>query len=398
MIPKNIFFFYDTGYDSLHPKLKENIQFVKNQNPDYNVKVYDTKTFREYLKTKGSNYLSCFNSINSNMPAVLADYFRVIILYFEGGIYLDVKSNAKIPFNQFIKEQDKVWVVNGYTPNQWETAFIASEPNNIIMKDCIDLFNNRIENYHEYIRTVKFQLRQSRHNLVKFIAPGAFSIIIEKHIDLFDTYGYHSESLDIHLNLFIKGNWKTHQKLYTKPHYSKVKEHLVIRRKIVILTIERRLHLAKATKQSLLDVGVKENQIEIIIGYDKLDYPDMEKQYHLVTKAFIEKVLQYALDNETSIYYTQCGTLFNVNPFEIELQEDKINWLGYLRNRKDYIVGTKLVYLPINICKDMLNTPPPMARDDRYIRNYGIKNNCLVVADKSYIHLQDYPSDWGTKH
>jgi hypothetical protein len=168
--------------------------------------------------------------------------------------------------------------------------------------------------------------------------------------------------------------------------------------KIVILTIERRLHLAKATKQSLLDVGVKENQIEIIIGYDKLDYPNLKRLYHLLTKAFIEKVLQYALDNETSIYHTECGTLFNVNPFDIELEEDKINWLGYLRNRKDYIVGSKLVYVPINICKDILNTSPPMAHLDRYIRNYGIKNDCLVVANKSYTYLQDYVSDWGTKH
>ena len=124
----------------------------------------------------------------------------------------------------------------------------------------------------------------------------------------------------------------------------------------------------------------------------------MKRQNHLLTKGFIEKVLQYALDNETSIYYTECGTLFDVNPFEIEVQEDKINWLGYLRNRKDYIVGSKFIYLPINICKDILSSLPPMAILDRYIRNYGLKNNCLVVADKSYIHLQDYPSDWGTKH
>ena len=230
MIPKNIFLFFDTGYESLHPKLKENIEFVKKQNPDYIVKVYDTKSFKEYLNTKGSNYLSNFNSLNPNMPAVLADYFRMIILYFEGGVYLDVKSNPKVPFNQFIKEQDKVWVVNGHTANQWETAFIASEPNNIIIKDCIDLFNYRIENYEEYIITVKLQLRQSRHNLVAFIAPKAFSIIIKKHLKLFDTDVYHSESHDIHLNLFINDNWKIHPTLYTKPHYSKVKEHLVIRK------------------------------------------------------------------------------------------------------------------------------------------------------------------------
>jgi len=168
--------------------------------------------------------------------------------------------------------------------------------------------------------------------------------------------------------------------------------------KIVILTIERRMHLAKVTKQSLLDVGVNENQIEIVKGYDKLDYPNIKRLYRLVTKGFIEKVLQYALDNGTSIYYIECGTLFNVNPFDIELKENTINWLGYIRNTKDYITGAKLIYIPLNICKDLVSSPPPMAHVDRYIRNYGIKNNCLVVANKSYTFLQDYESDWGTKH
>lgn len=167
---------------------------------------------------------------------------------------------------------------------------------------------------------------------------------------------------------------------------------------IVILTIRRRMKLALATKQSLLDVEVDEDQIHIIEGYDKLDYPGMLNPHHLVTKAFMDLVLPYAIFKHTSIFYTECGTLFNKNPFKISIEEDRINWLGYIRNMKWYIVGAKLIYIPLSIIKDIKNKPPRMAHIDRMIRNYGRKNDCLIVADKSYTNLQDYESDWGTKH
>ena len=167
---------------------------------------------------------------------------------------------------------------------------------------------------------------------------------------------------------------------------------------IVILTIKRRMHLANATKQSLLDLEVDEDQIHIIEGYDKEDYQGMIHPHHLVTKAFMDLVLPYAIFKHTPIFYTECGVLFNENPFKISVEENRINWLGYIRNLKWYIVGAKLIYLPLSIMKDIKNKPPPMSHIDRMIRNYGRNNDCLIVVDKSYTYLQSYESDWGTKH
>lgn len=165
---------------------------------------------------------------------------------------------------------------------------------------------------------------------------------------------------------------------------------------IVILTIKRRMHLALETKQSLLDVGVNEDQIHIIEGYDKEDYKGMLNPHHLLTKAFMNFILPYAIFKPSSIYYTECGTLFDENPFDISIDEDRINWLGYIRNMKSYIIGTKLIYLPLPIIKDMIEAKPRMAHLDRMIRNYGKKNDCLVVANKTHIYQMDYESDWGT--
>ena len=93
---------------------------------------------------------------------------------------------------------------------------------------------------------------------------------------------------------------------------------------IIILTIERRMHLAEATKQSLLDNGVLEEDIVIMYGYDKDNYPEMKKPYHLLTKAFLERVLPFAIENNSSILYTECGTLFKSNPLELLIIKDKI--------------------------------------------------------------------------
>ena len=170
---------------------------------------------------------------------------------------------------------------------------------------------------------------------------------------------------------------------------------------IIILTIERRMYLAEATKQSLLDNGVLEEDIVIMYGYDKENYPSdivVKRPYHLVGKAFLERVLPFAIENNSSILYTECGTLFKSNPLELLIVKDKINWLGYIRNTKHYIIGAKLIYFPLNIIKDIVAKPLRLAHVDRMIRNYGLKNDCLEVADKSHITQMDYPSDWGTEN
>ena len=167
---------------------------------------------------------------------------------------------------------------------------------------------------------------------------------------------------------------------------------------IVILTIKRRMHLAEATKQSLLDNGVDEDQIHIIHGFDKNDYNGMKNPHTLVARAFLQLVIPYALEKHTPIFYTECGVLFNENPFKISIEEDRINWLGYIRNMKWYIVGAKLIYFPLKIMRDIDTNHVRLAHIDRLIRNYGKEYDCLVVADKSYTYLQSYESDWGTKH
>jgi hypothetical protein len=165
----------------------------------------------------------------------------------------------------------------------------------------------------------------------------------------------------------------------------------------VILTIPRRIKLAELTKESLISVGVDEKDIEIIFGYDKLDFPDMDRPYLLVTSAFFNFILTKIIFEKKALYYVECGTMFKENPLNIDIDKTKINWLGYLFSKKSYICGVKCVYLPIETAEDMMkNKPKRLAHLDRYIRNYGIKKNKLIVLNSSIIGQFQYDSDWGT--
>ena len=170
---------------------------------------------------------------------------------------------------------------------------------------------------------------------------------------------------------------------------------------IIILTIKRRMYLALKTKKSLIDVGVPRENIYIIEGYDRLDYPDMKRPHLLLIEAFFDKWLPVALDLNEHCYYVECGTLFKENPYNIEKQFNKINWLGYIRHNKSYTTGTKCLYIPRQIIQLLYYEPPEKKKYghiDRVIRNYGEERDILFILERSITFLQDYESDWGTKH
>lgn len=162
---------------------------------------------------------------------------------------------------------------------------------------------------------------------------------------------------------------------------------------IVILTIKRRKELALKTFQSLLDCGVPKEKIKIIYGYDKLDYPEI-KSFHLVPMALLEIIIPQTVGD---IFYVECGTKFKVNPLNIEIDKEKINWLGYVRVLKNYIVGAKCIYFPRVILEDLKKNIKPNTHIDRMIRNYGIKNNNLLVSENSIVDFYKYESDFNTK-
>ena len=157
--------------------------------------------------------------------------------------------------------------------------------------------------------------------------------------------------------------------------------------KVVILTVPSRYDLAAVTYQSCLDVGIPEEMIHIIDGYEKEHFK--ERLNKIVIKSFIDKiVLQHPNED---LLYIEDGVILQENPLSIITPSEYIEWLGYIRRQKNYIVGCKVIYFPKEHIEKIIDRKrfPHM---DRAVYEYGIKNECLYIHPHTIVKFQDYES------
>ena len=88
IIPLSI---YQTWFTkNLPSKMKERVNILKLQNPEFNHYLYDDDDCYEFIKNNFSK--DVLNAYDSLIPgAYKADLWRLCILYINGGIYLDMK-------------------------------------------------------------------------------------------------------------------------------------------------------------------------------------------------------------------------------------------------------------------------------------------------------------------
>ena len=86
-------------------EVQRNIRLLRNANPSWKHKLYDDKSVRAYLKNNlSADDYSLIERINPKYGVVLADLFRYLVIYNEGGVYLDIKSTAKQPLDEVLSD------------------------------------------------------------------------------------------------------------------------------------------------------------------------------------------------------------------------------------------------------------------------------------------------------
>ena len=145
IIPLNIF---QTWYTlSLPQKMKENVELLKKENPEFKHYLYDDEMCREFIKNNfHEDILYTFNKL---MPgAYKADLWRLCILYVYGGIYLDIKyqctNNYKLinltKQEYFAKDRFHEGITGIYN------AILVCMPNNNILFQSILLIVKNVKN------------------------------------------------------------------------------------------------------------------------------------------------------------------------------------------------------------------------------------------------------------
>ena len=155
IIPLNIFQTWSTL--DLPPLMKENVELLKQQNPEFNYYLYDDNMCREFIKNNyEKDVLYTYDKLKPG--AFKADLFRYCILYKYGGIYLDIKYKCVNQFKliyltnseYFVRDHEICENKCSGTHGIYQALLICL-PNNSILLKCINgVVENVKNNYWTY--------------------------------------------------------------------------------------------------------------------------------------------------------------------------------------------------------------------------------------------------------
>lgn len=129
IIPLNIFQSWCSL--DLPPKMKENVELLKIQNPEFTYYLYDDETSEQFIRDNfDEDVVYSFNKLKPG--AYKSDLWRLCILYIKGGIYLDIKYKCINGFKLLSLTDNEYYVSDRLSEGirGIYNGFIVSMPNN----------------------------------------------------------------------------------------------------------------------------------------------------------------------------------------------------------------------------------------------------------------------------
>ena len=240
-IPKIIHQTYKSR--DLPAALQQNVDALRKANPNWEYRFYDDQDAKDFIvNTYGHQMLACYERISPAYAASKADFFRYLLVYACGGVYLDIKSTFTIPIDEVVLPDDQYilssWC-NGpgeayesfglhdqvrHIPRgeyqQWHVIGCAGHP---FLREVIKTVIHNIEDYKPWIHGV------GRKGVLALTGPIAYTLAIHPLITL-----YNHRKVDTHDTLGLKYSIfklsNSHLKFYSAPHYTTLNESIVIQR------------------------------------------------------------------------------------------------------------------------------------------------------------------------
>jgi mannosyltransferase OCH1-like enzyme len=171
-IPKVIYQTWKTK--NLHPVIENIKRDIQNINPSYKMELFDDDDMDMWIKNNcEASVCEAYNKLH--VGAAKADLWRYLILYQNGGVYLDMDSIIYKSLDDLIQSDDSAIIsregTRGYFM-QWMLVFEKGHP---ILKSTIDKCVYNINN-------------PNTENVVHLTGPGVFTEAIN------ETYSSHTTS------------------------------------------------------------------------------------------------------------------------------------------------------------------------------------------------------------
>lgn len=243
---------------SLPSEIAKNIDYLKSNNLGWSHILHSDEDIDEFiLKEYGRVVYGCYKLINDDYGAAKADLFRYLLLYKEGGVYLDIKSSVSVPLdtltesgNNYIVAQwdndkpgphlnwglhDELQSIDGGEFIQW---FIMSSPGHPLLKNLIEKVIRNIELYNPNCHGV------GRDAVIRVTGPVAYTLAIAPTLEKykFQHFRRYSDAGLIYSIYEQPGDDASHKHIFNK-HYTRLKAPLTIQsvsKKTVSSSIKQR--------------------------------------------------------------------------------------------------------------------------------------------------------------
>jgi inositol phosphorylceramide mannosyltransferase catalytic subunit len=181
-IPKIIWQTWKTK--QLDPWILQRIKQMLQLNPEYQHRLLtddeiDAYVYKEYADRP--DIIECYNRLNIIVAKV--DFWRYLVLYKHGGVYLDMDSTILKPLDTLLQPEDEAILTCEGNPGlfvQWALIFAPGHP---ILKYTIDqiIYNIRNNSYP--------------NNIHHMTGPLAYTLAINKyHKDVFGDELHHKDA------------------------------------------------------------------------------------------------------------------------------------------------------------------------------------------------------------
>ncbi|HEX6398381.1 MAG TPA: glycosyltransferase [Steroidobacteraceae bacterium] len=233
-IPKVIYQVYTNP--ELTPVLEDNIRSIKALNPGWDHKLFGEAEIEDFLRTAyGDAVLHYYYRINPEYLVARIDVFKYLLMYKQGGVYLDIKSSTEKPLDEVLRADDVFllsrWPVGGSQYPGWgkhrklrriggrefQQWHIIAAPGHPFLRAVVATIFDNIDHYNPVLHNT------GKDGVVRLTGPIAYTLAIAP---LLQKCRYRRatshEDLGLSYSVFEKrgGSHRTMFKVY----YSKLKE------------------------------------------------------------------------------------------------------------------------------------------------------------------------------
>jgi mannosyltransferase OCH1-like enzyme len=217
---------------ALKPEIIANISEIRDQNPHWDYRFYDDGEVRAYISLNyGSDFVDYLEALNPRYGAARADLFRYLLMYKEGGVYLDIKSRLSRPLDDVLQTTDRFLIsqwTNGWGHSdrelrdvpggEYQQWFIVAAPGHPYLKSVIDTVVRNIASYNPLRHSV------GKSAVLRVTGPIAYTRTIA---GIKDQHPHRMVDSEADLGIYYSIYPKQDHQAALEGHYSEVNEALV---------------------------------------------------------------------------------------------------------------------------------------------------------------------------